>query len=122
MTRALRDALHAAADGEGCSLNAYALQILAAAAGDPARFRGAGDTVESVEQPRDMPRDEQGFPLRRLARDEHREARRAFFETMAAERGAAAADRLVRERDVTDPAFFVEWARSQSANAAAGSA
>ncbi len=36
-------------------------------------------------------------------------ARRAFFDAMAAESGAAAADRLVRQHEVEDPGFFVEW-------------
>jgi hypothetical protein len=51
MSQPLRDALHEAAAGVGCSLNAYALQIL------------------------------------------------------------AAAEQLVRQHEIEDPAFFVEWAR-----------
>src|SRR5947207_10577777 len=68
MSRSLRDALHSAAAAEGCSLNGYALQILAAAAGEPARFRSV-----------------------------------------------ATEDRLVREHEREDPAFFVEWYRSREA-------
>ena len=59
MSRSLRDSLHSAAAAAGCSLNGYALQILAAAAGDH----------------------------------------------------AVTADRLVREHELADPAFFVEWLR-----------
>lgn len=91
MSRPLRDALHEAAAGAGCSLNAYALQILAAAAGDPARF-----------------------PLRPTDRSEHRLARRAFFDAMTEEHGASAADQLVRQHEIEDPAFFVEWARRRA--------
>jgi hypothetical protein len=42
-------------------------------------------------------------------------ARQAFFDAMAAEQGAAAADQLVRRHEVEDPAFFVEWARRRAA-------
>jgi hypothetical protein len=37
--------------------------------------------------------------------------RQAFFDAIAAESGAAAADRLVRRHEVEDPGFFVEWSR-----------
>ena len=113
MSRSLRDALHEAAAGEGCSLNAYALQILAAAAGDPARFRR--DPVDVAENTRDVPRDERGFPVRPEDRQKHLVARLAFFEAMAAEHGAVAADQLVRRHEGEDPAFFVEWARGRAA-------
>ena len=49
------------------------------------------------------------------ARDAHRVARLAFFETMAAEKDAVTADRLVRQHDVENPAFFVEWYRHREA-------
>ena len=39
MSPQLREGLREAADRAGCSLNAFAVQILATAAGDPARFR-----------------------------------------------------------------------------------
>jgi hypothetical protein len=112
MSRSLRDALHSAAASEGCSLNGYALQILAAAAGDPARFRDVA--VDVREAPHDIERDERGFPLRPAARSEHVGARHAFFEAMAAESGPVAAERLVREHELEDPAFFVEWARRRA--------
>src|SRR5258705_4010586 len=69
MSRSLRDALHSAAAAAGCSLNGYALQILAAAAGDPARFRSTAD--EPADGPRDLARDERGFPLQLGARSRH---------------------------------------------------
>src|SRR3954467_4056793 len=83
MSRSLRDALHAAAAQDGCSLNAYALQVLAAAAGDPAGFRG--DIVDVAQEPREVRRDERGVPLRSKDRQEHLVARQAFFQAMAAE-------------------------------------
>jgi hypothetical protein len=113
MSRSLRDALHSAAAAAGCSLNGYALQILAAAAGDPARFRSTA--ADATDQPRDLARDERGFPLQLEARGRHIVARSAFFEAMAAESDAVTADRFVREHDGEDPAFFVEWYRSREA-------
>jgi hypothetical protein len=110
MSRSLRDALHSAAAAAGCSLNAYALQILAAAAGDPSRFRNAAD---AADEPRDLARDERGFPLQLGARSRHIAARSAFFEAMSIESGAATAGRLVHERDREDPASFLEWYRSR---------
>jgi hypothetical protein len=117
MSRSLRDALHSAAAAAGCSLNGYALQILAAAAGDPARFRSvAADTAdEPRDRLRDLRRDERGFPLQSQARGQHLVARSAFFEAMAADTDAVTADRLVREHELEDPAFFVEWYRSREA-------
>ena len=113
MSRSLRDGLHSAAAASGCSLNGYALQILAAAAGDPARFRATA--VERADEPRDIERDERGVPLQLKARDRHIVARSAFFEAMAAETDAVTADRLIREHELEDPAFFVEWYRSREA-------
>jgi hypothetical protein len=110
MSRSLRDALQSAAATEGCSLNGYAVQVLAAAAGDPARFRA--DAVD--ERLQDYDRDERGVPLRPRARSEHLVARQAFFEAMAAETDAVTADRLVRQHESDDPAFFVEWWRLRS--------
>jgi len=113
MSRSLRDALHSAAAAAGCSLNGYALQILAAAAGDAARFRSVA--ADAADEPCDLVRDERGFPLKLEARGRHIVARAAFFEAMAAESDAVTADRLVRERELEDPAFFVEWYRSREA-------
>ena len=113
MSRSLRDSLHSAAAAAGCSLNGYALQILAAAAGDAARFRIVA--VDATDEPRDLARDERGFPLQLKARSLHIVARSAFFEAMAAESDAVTADRFVREHDHEDPAFFVEWYRSREA-------
>lgn len=112
MSRSLRDALRSAAAVEGCSLNGYAVQVLASAAGDPARFRSdAVDGGETRDVARSIKRDERGFPLRPKARSEHIGARRAFFESTVAETDAITADRIVRQKDEDDPGYFVEWAR-----------
>jgi len=107
MSRSLRDALHSAAAADGCSLNAYALQVLASAAGDAARFRSG--TITVGDEPRDIARGERGIPLKPKDRGEHLRARQEYFEAMAAESGAVAADRLVRQYEADDPGFFVEW-------------
>ncbi len=111
MSRSLRDALHSAAAASGCSLNGYALQILAAAAGDAARFRSAA--ADAADEPRDLARDERGFPLQLKARSLHIVARSAFFEAVAAESDVVTAGRAVEKHDLEDPAFFAEWYRSR---------
>ena len=113
MSRSLRDSLHSAAAAAGCSLNGYALQILAAAAGDAARFRSAA--ADATDEPRDLARDERGVPLQLKARGLHIVARSAFLEATMAESDAVTADRLVRQHELEDPAFFVEWYRSREA-------
>jgi len=44
MSPQLRDALRASALDSGCSLNQFAIQVLASAAGHRARFRGSAET------------------------------------------------------------------------------
>ena len=107
MSPALRDALHTAAAEAGCSLNAYALQVLASAAGDAARFRGGRD--EAGDNPRDLERDHLGNPLDPKARWAHVTARSKFAEVTAEESDWAVAGALVRKYDQEDPGFFVEW-------------
>jgi hypothetical protein len=111
MSRSLRDGLRSAAAAAGCSLNGYALQILAAAAGDPARFRRVAGTLDPADDLRDLERDERGFPVSPKARSLHIVARSTFLEAMMAEADLVTVDRLVREHDLEDPAFFVEWYR-----------
>jgi hypothetical protein len=85
MSRSLRDALHSAA------------------------------AAETTDEPHVLVRDERGFPLQLAARGRHIVARSAFFEAMAADTDAVTADRLVRQHELEDPAFFVEWYRSREA-------
>jgi hypothetical protein len=107
MSPALREALHSAAGEAGCSLNAYALQVLASAAGDAARFRGARD--EAREDPRDIDRDERGYALDWKLRWAHMHARQEFSRVTAEETDWATAGALVRKYDRENPAFYVEW-------------
>jgi len=62
LSRQLRDALHASAAEAGCSLNAFAVQVLAASAGHRARFRGM--------TPDEVTTEELGAELREVARDD----------------------------------------------------
>ena len=84
MSRSLRDTLHDAACAEGCSLNGYAVQVLASAVGDSARFR-RGDLDIAGDGRGNLRRDERGVPLRPKDRSEHLAARQAFFDAMASE-------------------------------------
>ena len=116
MSPQLRDAVRAAADGAGCSLNAFAVQVLAAAAGDPARFR-AGTAPASSAAPveesnvRVLARDHLGYPLDLRERFDHSAARGEFIAVMVREIGSSAMVALVRRLDAEDPAYFVEWER-----------
>jgi hypothetical protein len=105
MSLQLREGLRGTANEAGLSLNAFAVQVLAAAAGDPARFR----LPAPAPKVREFERDHTGFPLDWRARDEHRVARSKFIDVMQHAVGAAETGRLVRKYDVEDPAYFVEW-------------
>jgi hypothetical protein len=113
MSAQLRDGLRMAASAAGCSLNAYAVQVLAAAAGHHARFRGTAETgptdCERAQELRAIPRDSAGFPFDMKTRRLHREARAAFH--AAAREGSSflEVERLVKKLDKEDPAHFVEW-------------
>ena len=109
MSHQLRDGLRAAAEDAGCSLNSFAIQVLAAAAGDPSRFRAAR-AAQASEVP-EIERDERGFPLGGRARMLHIHARTVFVETMSGECGFDEGLRLVKKYDAEDPAHFVEWLR-----------
>ena len=114
MTPQLRDALRAAADQAGTSLNAFAVQVLAAAAGDPARFRVG---TEGSVRPGDVEikRDERGFPLSEHEERKHRLARDEFLNAVTREQGSAVAHPLVRRLDVEDPGYFVRWKQERLA-------
>jgi hypothetical protein len=113
MSPQLREGLRAAADGAGLSVNAYAVQVLAAAAGDPARFRAPVPEAEAVDL-RTLERDALGFPLRSKERREHSSARSVFMDAMMSE----APDEwfaLVKKYDSEDPGYYVEWMRRRTA-------
>jgi hypothetical protein len=111
MSAALRDALHAAASDAGRSLNAFALEGLASAAGDAAQFRSERPAAPEPPAPADIPRDGNGYPLDRLQRGEHRAARTVFLFRKADETDTETAKRLADQYDREDPAFYVEWLR-----------
>lgn len=116
MSPQLRDGLRDAADDAGCSLNAYAVQVLAAAAGDPGRFRLSGTHEESKSPDvNDLERDALGYPLERKARWEHSIARNEFIATMDAELGPEEMVALVKRFDAEEPGYFVEWRRLRTA-------
>jgi hypothetical protein len=110
----LRDALRASAAEAGCSLNAFAVQVLAAAAGHRARFRGVTADDPTPEERgvdlREIARDESGYPLGAGERWRHLTARNAFIQHMERDMDLVEVMMLVRELDATDPARFVEWA------------
>src|SRR5262249_49795857 len=113
MSAQLRDGLKTAAAAAGCSLNAFAVQVLAAAAGQHTRFRGTVDTGptkdERAQELREMPRDERGFPIDLRARQLHRSARSRWVEAMKKDSSYFEAERLAQTLDKEDPAVFVEW-------------
>ena len=111
MSPQLREGLRAAADRAGCSINAYAVQVLAAAAGDPARFRAPVPEVEEIGL-RDLERDALGYPLGAKERREHVSARSAFMDSVM-NRPTEEWVPLVRKYDREDPAYYVEWQRGR---------
>jgi hypothetical protein len=106
MSPQLRDALRRAAENAGCSMNAYAVQVLATATGDPACFRA------TVDAPHESPRPKQQW--------RHKAARQDFMLAMAEEIGWAAAGPLVRRYDAEDPGYFLAWKQRREAEPEAG--
>jgi hypothetical protein len=117
MTVALRTALHDAASKAGCSLNSYALQVLAAAAGDPARFRGNATVAVVDESIDDLERDHGGYPLNHRERSRHNLARQRFIETFLREHPDGGDGAVIRRLDKEDPAFYVKWYEARSTEA-----
>jgi hypothetical protein len=111
MSPQLRDGLRVAADDAGCSLNAFAVQVLAAAAGDPARFRDrAAEAARAA--PRKLERDALGYPLEWAARWQHAGARNEFIAVMhSSDVPRSEWIPLVKKYDAEDPGFYVEWLR-----------
>lgn len=114
MSAQLRDGLKAAAEDAGLSLNAYAVQVLASAAGDPARFRvPSAEEKQAVDDPhglRSLDRDERGYPLSFGARYTHSACRQHYgLHTLE-----LVADGhhwpLIKWIDENAPWHYVEWA------------
>ena len=116
MAPQVRESLRAAAHDAGCSLNAYAVQVLAAAAADPARFRATG--TPASEQ-RDIERDKFGVPIDWKQRWAHSTARNEFIAVMDQQLPGAEVSALVKELDARNPGYFVEWRRLRRAEEAA---
>ena len=103
MSPQLCDALRHAADQAGCSMNSYAVQVLAAASGDPACFRA------SVDAP-DPARPNQQWRLRAARNDFIR-----IMSMMSMEIGAGKALVLVNEYDTANPGYYLEWQQQRDA-------
>jgi hypothetical protein len=114
MSPQLRESLREAADRAGCSLNAFAVRVLAAAAGDPARFRAPTSPEESDMNGSDVERDALGYPLEWKQRWRHSVARNEFIGRMGIELGSEEMVALVKRLDAEDPGYFVEWLRLRS--------
>jgi hypothetical protein len=113
MSPQLHAALRDSAIAAGCSLNSFAIQVLASAAGHRARFRGTAETGPTPEEAsvdlRELPRNDNGVPFDRKARSEHLTARQWWFNAQFEHMAPAAAVRLMHRHDREDPWFFVEW-------------
>jgi hypothetical protein len=114
MTPQLHAALTTSALAAGCSLNAFAIQVLAAAAGHRARFRAVetGDTTteEKGVDLREMPRNSSGFPYERKARYAHLRARERWTNEMLKTQPIQGFIGERNRHDLEDPWFYVEWA------------
>ena len=111
---ALRDGLRAASDEAGLSLNAYAAQVLAAAAGHKAAFRDAAVPTEIAEAEqtaglRDLRRKPDGYPIAFRERDRHVAALHAWVETLRKTMNFADLMKLKYRIDIECPWFYVEW-------------
>jgi hypothetical protein len=113
MSRELRDGLHVAANEAGCSLNSFAVQILAAAAGDPAKFHRARPKGPREINPDDIERDKQGWPLSHKLRWEHGAARQAYIRHLGEKMGSAEGGKIIRKIETDDPALFMRWYAEQ---------
>ena len=113
MSPALKEGLREAAAAAGCSINAYIVQVVAAAAGHRARFRGTAETGpapdERLDELRALPRNDQGFPISFKERDQHRWARKAWVDMIEKRFDFGTAMRGVRHADFNCPWFYVEW-------------
>jgi hypothetical protein len=112
MSPQLQESVRHAAEASLCSVNAFIVQILASAVGDPARFRASVERgVES--QPPELERDHRGYPIRPRDRDIHIAARNRFMTATEKELGAAEMFRLAKHHDANNPGHYVEWQRAQ---------
>ena len=104
MSPQLREGLRHAADRAGCSLNAFAVQILATAAGDPARFRAQSSHEESETAAARSSATRLGIRSNGSSGGD--------TPSPATSSSARWASSWARKRlDAEDPGYFVEWLR-----------
>jgi hypothetical protein len=113
MSPALKSALQDSAVAAGCSLNAYAVQVLAASAGHRARFRGTAESGPTEEEQRSdlrhLPRRPGGIPESLKERSRHNAAERDFVRAAREALPSPVAHRLVMRIEKEVPWHFVEW-------------
>ena len=94
-------------------MNAYVVQVLAAAAGHRTRFRGTAETGpvpdEKRDELRELARDHRGFPRTVKERHRHIGARQSWVEHMRKTLEFTKIMSLVRDFDAECPWFYVEW-------------
>jgi hypothetical protein len=112
MAPQLRDGLKASAEFAGCSLNAYVVQVLAAAAGQRARFRGTAETGPTPEEEQDelrmLDRLPSGTPVDWHEATRHRHAYQDWF-LAAREANLTGIGRIVGHIERNCPWHYVEW-------------
>ena len=125
MSPQLHAALAASALDAGCSLNSFAIQVLAAAAGHRARFRAIGQHESTAEETRvelrELPRRTDGVPRERPHQYEHLVARDKWLKAQLAHMTSFDAMTARARHDREDPWFFVEWENSRKSEGQAGS-
>jgi hypothetical protein len=94
-------------------VNAFAVQVLATAVGDPSRFRASVDAA--ADAPAELERDHRGYPTGSRDRELHMAARNHFMTETERELGASEMFRLAKQHDAEDPGYYVEWQRSRKA-------
>ncbi len=112
MSPQLREGLRLAAADAGCSVNAFAVQLIAAAVGDPCHFRAPERPEPEL---RDLERDALGYPLESKANWQHAVARSEYIGVMGTKEESDDWIANVKRYDAEDPAFFVEWAQRRRA-------
>ena len=114
MSPQLRHGLKTAAEFAGCTLNAFAVQVLATAVGDPSRFR-AQTAPDGTALP-DVERDARGYPLDWRERAAHIDARSHFIAEMDTQTEMSKDEwyARIKKYDAEDPGYFIEWWRLRS--------
>jgi hypothetical protein len=119
MAPQLYEALTATAAESGCSFNAFAVQVLAAAAGHRTRFRGTAESGptrdEVLGELRTLARRDNGYPVSAKERHRHMGARDEWRETMLRDMEVMEVAEMERRINKEEPWFYVEWKMAQAA-------